>query len=174
MLDLTFSLLSEDAGLHDDWHAWQNSTTGDSCDSPLGNINDRGVLPCALMEKLLALLFWDEAPETINIDRLDIAPVLVLVEDTHAVLTKEARMIEIHHQLVVMLTTSLSTASWVLSVLSNTTITDGVVSSLLPGCSEPGWHDVPFFNPHFVIRDAGSSRGSQASRLLFAVGSWKR
>ena len=29
-------------------------------------------------------------------------------------------------------------------------------------------------NPHFVIRDAGSARGSQASRLPSAAGSWKR
>ena len=34
--------------------------------------------------------------------------------------------------------------------------------------------DASFFNPHFVIRDAGSVSGLQASRLPPAVGSWKQ
>ena len=47
-----------------------------------------------------------------------------------------------------------------------------------PGCDTVnmmpcGVRDRSFFNPHFVIRDARSVRGSQASRLLSAAGSWK-
>jgi hypothetical protein len=57
--------------------------------------------------------------------------VLEFVEVTHTNFTKITRVIFIHHDSVVVLTTRHTATSWVLAMFPNSTVTGGDVSTLL-------------------------------------------
>lgn len=76
-------------------------------------------------------LLGDEGPELVGVD--DRGPVLVLgkVEVSHTVLSEVTRVVDIHVDTVVMLTTSKTTTTGMLAVLTDTSVTGGYVTALL-------------------------------------------
>lgn len=95
----------------------------------LGNINDGSFSSTSL--SLLVYFLRNHTPESVNVNgRAEIESSLK-VESSHTDLTEVTRMVLIHKNTVMVLTSSITTTSWMLSVLSNTTVTSGDVSSLL-------------------------------------------
>lgn len=69
--------------------------------------------------------------QDIDIDNIVVHIELVLVEVSHTDFTKVTRMELVHLYAVVMLTTRITTTSWVLAVLSDTSVTSRDMSSVL-------------------------------------------
>lgn len=66
--------------------------------------------------------------------------VLKNVELTHTNLSEVTRVIFIHHNAVVVLTSSITTSTGVTTVLSNTSVSGRDVSALLTVLAKTGWH----------------------------------
>jgi hypothetical protein len=80
---------------------------------------------------LLTDTFTGKSPELVNVDNRTPVGVVLQVEVTHTNLTKVTRMVLIHVDTVMVLTTSKTTTTRMLSVLANTTVTGRDVSTLL-------------------------------------------
>jgi hypothetical protein len=94
----------------------------------LESINDRNLFSVLV---LLTNTFTSKSPELVNVDNRTPVGVVLQVEVTHTDLTKVTRMVLIHVDTVMVLTTSKTTTTRMLSVLANTTVTGGDVSTLL-------------------------------------------
>ena len=81
-----------------------------------------------------------ERPETIEVHNGAVVLRVLVVEVAHTNLTEVTRVILIEQDAVVMLTSGVTTTSWVLAVLSNTTVTRGDVSSVLAALLKLGGH----------------------------------
>ena len=87
----------------------------------LGNINDGSFSSTSL--SLLVYFLRNHTPESVNVNgRAEIESSLK-VESSHTDLTEVTRMVLIHKNTVMVLTSSITTTSWMLSVLSNSTVT---------------------------------------------------
>ena len=72
---------------------------------------------------LLTNTFTGKSPDLVKVDNRTPVDVVLQVELTHTDLTKVTRMVFIHVDTVMMLTTSKTTTTRMLSVLTNTTVT---------------------------------------------------
>ena len=135
-LDLLSGRLGEELGLDDDGHGGEITSTEDLEETVLGNINDGGLL--------LALEVLNvetrEGPETIEVDNGHVILCALVTEVAHTNLTEVTRVILIEQDTVVVLTSGVTTTSWMLSVLSDTTVTGRDVSSVLTGLLQLGGH----------------------------------
>merc|ERR1712203_835796 len=68
-------------------------------------------------------LLTDQGPEFIKVHRWTMILVHCFVEVEHTNFSEVTRMVFIEQCSVVMLTTSITTATWMLTVLTNTTVT---------------------------------------------------
>jgi hypothetical protein len=94
----------------------------------LESINNRDLFSVLV---LLTNTFTSESPELVNVDNRTPVGVVLQVEVTHTDFTKVTRMVLIHVDTVMVLTTSKTTTTRMLSVLANTTVTGRDVSTLL-------------------------------------------
>ena len=133
-LDLLLSKLANKLGSDDQWLLWELSLSEDLEVSVVGHINNwgsRGVLG-----GLCTGIISDEGPDLVQVDDWAEVLVLVQVEVTHTNLSEVTWMVFIEHDSVVMLSSCITATSWMLSMLSNTTVSSGHVSSLLSILSE--------------------------------------
>jgi hypothetical protein len=75
--------------------------------------------------------FTSQSPDLVQVDNRAPLGVLLQVEGTHTNLTKVTRMVLIHVDTVMVLTTSKTTTTRMLSVLTHTTVTGRYMSTLL-------------------------------------------
>ena len=108
--------------------------------SSLYQIDDGG-LSSSVLSGLVVSLSGD-AEDLVEVDRGAVGSVLENVELTHTDLTKVTRVIFIHKNSVVVLSSGVTSTTGMLSVLSDTSVTGGDVSSLLAVLMGSGRHDV--------------------------------
>ncbi|KAJ2241392.1 hypothetical protein GGH97_004303, partial [Coemansia sp. RSA 475] len=102
----------------------------------LEDIDNRGKL--LVLGNLSARLGINQRPQLVDVHHRAPQLVLGLVEVTLTDLTEVTRMVLIHVDAVVVLTTSETTTSGMLAVLADTAVTGGHVSALLTGVRETG------------------------------------
>ena len=106
--------------------------------SVLYQINDGGLSSSVLSGLVVTLPGNTE--DLVEVDCWAVGSVLQDVELTHTDLTEVTRVIFIHESSVVVLSSGVTATTGVLSVLSDTSVTGGDVSSLLSVLMGPGWH----------------------------------
>jgi hypothetical protein len=134
LLDFPLCQLADKFGLDNYRLLWQLTFSQNLEVTVLSNVNNRGTsgILCCSEASFLA----DEAPELIQVyDRAEIL-IFAQVEVTHTNLSEETRMVFVHHNTVVMLSTGVTTATWMLAVLANTAMASTDVASLLSMLSE--------------------------------------
>ena len=129
LLDLLLGELTNVSALHHNRLGRKLTLTEELEDAVLGQVN-HGRLGRVLGARF-ALLLANQSPELVAVNRRAVVVVLQLVEVTHTNLTEVTRVILIHHNAVVVLTTSHTATRRVFSVLADTTVTGGHVTALL-------------------------------------------
>ena len=136
--DSSFGSLGEELGLDDNRDVGESSATQDLLESSLGDVDDSGL---ALVGRELAAGFLgEEGPETIEVDGFAVDSVLVQSEDADATLAVETGVVAEHVNSLVVLTSAVTATSGMLSVLADSSVTVGDVSSQLSGLFQSGWH----------------------------------
>jgi len=131
-LDLAFSLLGEELCLDNHGLIGQRTIAEHLEESMTTNIDDwDGILGRISLLIMSAGLLAHQTPQTISVDSWAVELLLGLVEITHTNLTEVTRVIFIEVDTMVMLTTSITTTTWMLTVLTNSTVTSADVTSLL-------------------------------------------
>ncbi len=128
-MDLLSGIVTEESSLDDQGDRGEVALAQDLEVSELGDIDHRGLSRALL--GLLVDLSGDQGPELLHVDGGAVAQVLLLVESSHANLTEVTRVVLIHQDSVVVLATGVTAATRMLSVLADTTVTTGDVTSLL-------------------------------------------
>ncbi len=126
LLDLLLSQLGEVSGPDDNGLAWHLALTEDLEDTGLGAVDDGGLFRALVS---LSGLLSDQRPNLLNVEGWLVVSVSSKMEVSHTNLTEVTRVILIHVDSVVMLTTSLTTTTGVLAVLANTAVTHADVTS---------------------------------------------
>merc|ERR1740130_51804 len=92
------------------------------------------------------LLVANQAPELVNVDDGANLTMLDDVEVPHTNLSEETRMVLVPHDPVVMLASCITATTWMLPVLSNTTVTGTDLATVMAVLLEAGCHRVlPLF-----------------------------
>lgn len=135
-LDLFSGLLGEELGLHDNGNLGESAVAKNLVVAVLGDINDGGLLLALPVLGIEAR----ERPDVINVDGGAIVLRLLVVEVAHADLSEVTRVVLVEEGTMMVLTTSVTTASRVATMLTNATLTGGDVSSVLTGLSQRSGH----------------------------------
>lgn len=106
--------------------------------SVLDQINDGGLASSVLGG--LVESFPGDVEDLVEVDRGAVGSVFQDVELTHTDLTEVTRVIFIHQDSVMMLSSGITATTGMLSVLSDTTVTGGDVTSLLSVLGKSGRH----------------------------------
>jgi hypothetical protein len=102
-------------------------------------VNDRDLVLGGISIGILSLgLLRDQRPDRIQVDGRAEELVVGLVEVTHTDLAKVARVVLVHVDAVVVLTTGVTATTRVLAVLADATITHGHVTTLLASLLQSG------------------------------------
>ena len=135
-LDLLSGRLGEKLGLDNDGLLGQVTSAEHLEVTVLSNINDGSLL--------LALEVFDvetrDGPQAVEVNHRHVVLSALVVEVAHTDLTEVTRVILIEQGTVMVSTTSVTTTSWVLTVLANTTVTSRDVSSQLTCLLELSGH----------------------------------
>ena len=97
--------------------------------SVLDQVNDGGLASSVLGG--LVVTFSGDVEDLVNIDGWAVSSVSQNVELTHTDFTEVTRVIFIHQNSVMVLSSSITATTGMFSVLSDTTVTGGDVTSLL-------------------------------------------
>lgn len=139
-MDLLSGRLGEKLGLNDDGDLGKRTGSEDLEVAVLGNIDDGGLL--------LALEVLNvesrEGPETVEVDYGAVVLRILVVEVAHTDLTEVTRVILVEQGTEMVLTSGVTTTSWVLAVLSNATVTGRDVSSELARLLQLGGHSLDY------------------------------
>lgn len=119
-------------GSNNDWGLWESSSSG-NLEVSVGNTVDEEALFGLLVEVLVLGLLGDEVPQLVDVDRLAVSSVFMLSEDSDTFLSVESWVILEHIDSLMMFSTGVTSSSWMLSVLSYSTVTHGNVASQLSG-----------------------------------------
>lgn len=138
-LDLLFCQSGEEFRLDNDGNV-NLSVTQELEVSVLYQVNDGG-LSSSVLSGLIVTLPGDRK-DLVEVDRWAVGSVFQDVELTHTDLTEVTRVIFIHENSVVVLSSGVTATTRVLSVLSDTSVTGGDVSSLLSVLMGSGRHGV--------------------------------
>jgi hypothetical protein len=105
--------------------------TEDLEETVLNAVDDR----CLVLDGLVLLKgrLREERPKLLDVDGFTVVSVSTKVETSHTNLAEVTRVVLVKVDSVVMLTTSFTTSTGMLSVLANTTVTVGNVTSSLSG-----------------------------------------
>jgi len=104
---------------------------------------DDGGLASSVLGSLV-VTFPGNTEDLVEVDRWAVGSVLQDVELTHTDFTEVTRVIFVHKNSVVMLSSGITATTGMLSVLSDTSVTGGDVSSLLSVLAQSGRHDELF------------------------------
>jgi len=115
-LDLLLSSARDEAGLDNDGLLWETTLGKDLAVSSTECVNDGNNL--GLLGSILAGLLRDEGPECVQVDNRAVLALAGQMEVTHTDLTKVSRMVLVHVDTVVVLTTSKTTTTGMLAVLA--------------------------------------------------------
>jgi len=127
-LDLLFCQSGEELGLYNDRDI--DLTISQKLEVSVAyQVNDGGLSSSVLGG--IVESFSGDAKDLVEVDRWAVSSVFQDVELTHTDLTKVTRVIFIHQNSVVMLSSGITATTGMLSVLSDTTVTGGDVASLL-------------------------------------------
>lgn len=122
-LDLLLSQLRNQSSLNDDWDVRNSTLTQDLTVTGSQGVDNRSSSRVRRLQVLVSLLLWDQSPELVEVEDRSPELVLLLVEVPHTDLTEVTRVVLIHVDSVVVLTTGLTSTTRVLSVLTDTTST---------------------------------------------------
>ena len=126
LLDLLLGQLGEGSGTNNNSLLWKITLTEDLEDTSLGAIDDWRLLRLGIS---LTGLLSNEGPHLLNIDGRAMVGVSSEMEMSHTNLTEVTWMVLVKVDSVVMLTSGLTTPTWMLTVLSNTTMSHTDMSS---------------------------------------------
>ena len=115
--DLLSSLGREELSLHNNWDAWEWSTSQQLVVSVLCDVNDWS-LSILGVGSCLADLVGNKGPQLINVDGWAPLGVSLQVEVSHTDLTEVTWMELIHQDSVMVLSTSVTATTWMVTVLS--------------------------------------------------------
>eukprot|EP00968_Pinguiococcus_pyrenoidosus_P020189 scaffold2319_cov248-Pinguiococcus_pyrenoidosus.AAC.9 len=136
-LDFLLRILREELCLHDDRHLREPALSKHFEQTQLGQIQDwRLVL---LLLRGLQRALGEEGPQLVDVHRGAVLPVAQHVVLSHTDLSEVARVILVHQRTVVVLTTGVTTATRVTSVLPDTAVARGHVPAFLPVLVQTGW-----------------------------------
>jgi hypothetical protein len=96
----------------------------------LGHINDRDTVVWTVVGVLGASLGRHKSPEFVKVHSWAMEHLLGAMEITHTNLSEVTRMVLIKVNTMMMLTTGATATTWVLTVLTDTTVTGGDVTAL--------------------------------------------
>jgi len=133
-------VLGEELGLDDDRLVGELTGTEDLEETLLGHVDDGGL--GGVLGVLKSVVLGDEGPDLVDVEGLAVEAILQLVEVSHTDLTEITRMVLVHVNSVMMLTTGKTATARMLAVLADTTVTTGNVTALLAVLAETSRHFV--------------------------------
>jgi len=136
-LDFLFGLFAEESGFDDDWLVWHLTFSQDFVDLVGGAIDNWGF---GFAGKLLSDVFADQTPQVVNVDGWAEVLVLLQVKVSHTDLTEVTWMVLVKIDSVMMLTTGETSSTWMLSVLTDSSVTVRDLSSHLSCFPQMGRH----------------------------------
>mmetsp|Transcript_25313 Transcript_25313/g.37716 ORF Transcript_25313/g.37716 Transcript_25313/m.37716 type:complete len:204 (+) Transcript_25313:109-720(+) len=142
LLNLLLSKLGEVLGLHNDRDI-NLSVAQKLKHTQVSQVYNRS-LSSSVLGSLIHTLS-SSIEQLVNIDSRSISPVLHEVKVTHTDLTEVTRVIFIHEDAVVMLSSGITATTGMLTVLSDTTVTAGNVAALFSCFVEAGGHLLLFY-----------------------------
>jgi len=125
-LDLLLSQLGERSSSNNDWLLWKVTLTKDLEDTSLLAINDWDLSGLSVRD---SGLLRNEGPNLLNVDGWAVISVASEMEMSHTNLTEITRVVLIEVDSVVMLTTGLTSTTWMLTMLTNTAVTHADMTS---------------------------------------------
>ena len=140
LADLLLNSLRDILGLEDEWVLWEGSVSEDLEVSVLGDVDDWDRGSGWASPGSEADGGWDQRPDLVEGDGWAVIVVLQQVVLSHSELSEVSRMVLVEVDSVVMLSSSITATSGMLSMLSNTSMSGGNVSSLFAVLSESGGH----------------------------------
>merc|ERR1719264_409949 len=158
-LDLLLGLLREVACLYNDGLLRHLPLAHHFHVSFFHDIDHRGLVSFLL--EMSTHLLWDKRPEALNVDDWANLSVLDQVEVTHSDLSEIARMVFVEVNAVVMLTSRISTATWVFAVFTDASTPCRNLSTMVTILLEAGSHRSRVAGPHSIkilIQDGNLSQ----------------
>ena len=119
-LNLFFSTATEEAGLDDERLGGETTTGQNLSITSLKSINDWDGITVLLGS---TNFLRNQTPKLVNVQGRTPGRLTSNMEVTHTNLTKVSGMVTVHVGTVMVHTTSQTTTSWMLTVLTNTTVT---------------------------------------------------
>jgi hypothetical protein len=126
LVDLLLSQLGERSGSNNDWLLWKVTLTEDLKDTSLFAVDDWDLSGLSVGD---SGFLRDEGPNLLNVDSWAVISVASEMEMSHTNLTEITRVVLIEVDSVVMLTTGLTSTTWMLTMLTNTAVTHADMTS---------------------------------------------
>lgn len=149
--DLALCLLADPSCADDQWNLWDATLAENFAVAEGEEIKNWDGVGLLARDVLGALLSWDERPELVQVDDWLPEVVALLVEVTHTNLTKVTWMVLIQVGTVMVLTTSKTTTTWMLAVLSYTSVTGGDVTTAVREKTDVSLRAPPIVKMLFAI-----------------------
>ena len=138
LLDLLLRPARHESSLDDDGSLWDAALAEELLVAEAGEVEDWGLVAKAVGIELLSDLRGEEGVELVEVD--DAALLGDVVEATHTDLSKVTRVVLVHVDAVVVLTTGETTTTGVLPVLADTTVTGRDVATVLSSVAQSCGH----------------------------------
>lgn len=135
--DLLLRTLREELGADNDGLLRETALAEDLEEAGVGDVDHRDG---AALLPVLADVLGDQRPQTVQVDRRHVVALVQEVELAHAVLAKVPGVVAVKQRAVVVLATSVTTASGVLTVLDDATVTHLHVATQLPRLPQTSRH----------------------------------
>jgi hypothetical protein len=126
LVDLLLSQLGERSSSNNDWLLWKVTLTEDLEDTGLFAVDNWDLSGLSVSE---SGLLRNEGPNLLNVDDWAVISVASEMEMSHTNLTEITRVVLIEVDSVVMLTTGLTSTTWMLTMLTNTAVTHADMTS---------------------------------------------
>jgi hypothetical protein len=126
LLDLHLGQLGERSGSNNDGLLREITLTKDLKDTSLLAIDDRDIGSLSVGN---SCLFRNERPNLLDVDSWAVISVASEMEVSHTDLTEITRVVLVEVDSVMVLTTGLTTTSWMLAMLADTTMTHADMTS---------------------------------------------
>ena len=142
LLDLLLGQLGKKLRFHDHWLRRQHTFAQNLEVVVLGDIDHGNCISRLSRCVLFANFLSSQSPECVQVHDWAVILVALEMEVSHTDFTKVPRVVLIEVNSVMVLTTSITTTSWMLAVLANTPLAARHISSKLSAFTEPGGHDL--------------------------------
>ena len=129
--DLLLGLFAEELGLDDNRDGRKRPVSENLVKSSLGHVNDGSFSAVLSSLCLLSDVLGDESPQFGKVESRSERDITLEMKVSHTDLSEVTRMVLIEQNTMMMLSSRVSSSTWMLSVLSDTSVSRGHVSSLL-------------------------------------------